>query len=101
MLKFHYAPQQPLRLVAQSRWDDALQRASPGRGVLALRARPAQDSSRMWIDAPKEPRGYARDLYANLHALDASGCDEILVEAPPATPDWAAVRDRLTRAQSG
>lgn len=100
MLESHYAPRQPLRLVTQPLWDEAVQRASPRRGVLALSARPAQDPSRMWIDAPKEPRGYARDLYANLHALDASGCDEILVEAPPATPGWTAVRDRLTRAQS-
>jgi len=30
--------------------------------------------------------------------LDAAGVDLILVEAPPASAEWDAVRDRLTRA---
>jgi L-threonylcarbamoyladenylate synthase len=101
MLESHYAPRQPMRLVESSRWSDAMQGASPRRGVLALHPRPERDSSPMWIDAPRDPQGYAHDLYANLRALDASGCDEIWVEAPPATADWAAVRDRLSRARSG
>jgi L-threonylcarbamoyladenylate synthase len=54
----------------------------------------------MWIRASADPQRYARDLYSNLRALDASGCDEILVEEPPASAEWAAVRDRLARARS-
>ena len=99
-LESHYAPRQPLRLVASERWSQALQ-ASPRRAVLALSPRPARDASVMWIDAPRQSQDYARDLYANLRALDVSGCDEILVEAPPATADWIAVRDRLDRARTG
>ncbi len=99
-LESHYAPRQPLRLVASEGWSRAL-RASPRRAVLALSPRPARDASVMWIDAPRQSQDYARDLYANLRALDVSGCDEILVEAPPATADWIAVRDRLDRARSG
>lgn len=101
MLESHYAPRQPMRLVASSQWSETMRAGSPRRGVLALHPQPARDSSTMWIDAPREPQGYAHDLYANLRALDASGCDEIWVEAPPATADWAAVRDRLVRARSG
>jgi L-threonylcarbamoyladenylate synthase len=47
---------------------------------------------------PHEPQAYAQRLYAALRELDASGCQVILVEAPPETPEWAAVRDRLRRA---
>ena len=101
MLESHYAPRQPMRLVVSSQWGETLKGASPRRAVLALRPRPAADSSTMWIDAPREPLRYAHDLYASLRSLDESGCDEILVEAPPPTPDWAAVLDRLNRARSG
>jgi L-threonylcarbamoyladenylate synthase len=100
-LESHYAPHQPLRLVAPDRWGQTLQKASPRRAVLALSPRPTRDASVLWIDAPRQSQDYARDLYANLRALDVSGCDEILVEAPPATAEWIAVRDRLDRARSG
>jgi len=63
-------------------------------------------------DSPKEGRGarldfsnmpqaaaaYAERLYGVLHKLDAGGYDWISVEMPPDTPEWAGVRDRLTRA---
>lgn len=45
------------------------------------------------------PAEYARQLYANLRAADgAAGVELILVEMPPETAEWAAVRDRLARA---
>jgi L-threonylcarbamoyladenylate synthase len=42
----------------------------------------------------------AAELYATLHRADeaAKSYDAILVELPPDTPEWAAVRDRLLRA---
>ena len=40
----------------------------------------------------------AQRLYASLRELDGAGCEAILVEAPPETPEWAGVRDRLERA---
>jgi L-threonylcarbamoyladenylate synthase len=55
----------------------------------------------MWIEASPDPVRYGHDLYANLRALDSSGCDEIEVEEPPASADWEAVCDRLRRASSG
>jgi L-threonylcarbamoyladenylate synthase len=45
-----------------------------------------------------EPREYAADLYAALHRLDDAGVATILVQQPPETEDWLAVRDRLGRA---
>jgi L-threonylcarbamoyladenylate synthase len=54
----------------------------------------------MWIEASRLPQRYGHDLYASLRALDSSGCTRILVEEPPDTHEWAAIRDRLGRARS-
>jgi L-threonylcarbamoyladenylate synthase len=48
-----------------------------------------------------EPAAYARELYANLRALDALGADVILVEEVPAGSAWQAIGDRLRRATVG
>jgi len=50
----------------------------------------------VWM--PTGPEAYAARLYDALHGLDEQGVDRILVELPPDTPEWAAVRDRLLRA---
>ena len=47
---------------------------------------------------PRDAAGYARRLYAALHAMDAAGCARVLVERPPQTAAWAAINDRLERA---
>lgn len=47
---------------------------------------------------PKDAAGYAERLYRVLHDLDREGYDWISIELPPDTPEWAGVRDRLTRA---
>jgi L-threonylcarbamoyladenylate synthase len=96
----HYAPRHPLRLVPSDEWDSTVRSESRDKGVIAFHARPVDDSSTIWIEAPPDPRRYAHDLYANLRIVDSSGCGLILVEEPPATDEWAAIRDRLTRARS-
>lgn len=50
------------------------------------------------VSLPAEPVIVAERLYSALHELDALGVDELLVELPPDLPEWAAVRDRLSRA---
>jgi L-threonylcarbamoyladenylate synthase len=50
---------------------------------------------------PAEPDAYAARLYAVLHELDGEKWPWIGVEAPPDTPEWAAIRDRLSRAAQG
>lgn len=52
------------------------------------------DSSNM----PDEAAAYAELFYGKLHALDQQGYDWIAIELPPDTPEWAGVRDRITRA---
>ena len=102
-LAAHYAPQLPVRLVASARLD-ALVREAAARGpvaVLARHARPARSAAAVWMIAPLDAADYAHHLYAALRQLDRSGCRMILVEAPPETAEWSAVRDRLTRAAAG
>jgi L-threonylcarbamoyladenylate synthase len=52
------------------------------------------------VRLPQDPAGYARDLYAALRDLEDRGCTSICVESVPASPEWDAIRDRLTRASA-
>jgi L-threonylcarbamoyladenylate synthase len=69
--------------------------------VLARSQREPEGFDGTWIIGPGDPAGYAHALYANLRALEASHADVILVESIPTTPEWLAVRDRLSRATHG
>jgi L-threonylcarbamoyladenylate synthase len=113
----HYAPRTPVELVAAAAVQPAVAahaRASRRVAVLAARADglayddeaaasgiEARDSVTAWIDVARDADTYARDLYAHLRALDASGADVIVVARPPDGPEWIAVHDRLTRASAG
>jgi L-threonylcarbamoyladenylate synthase len=46
----------------------------------------------------QDAASYARQFYARLRELDDSGVAAIYIEMPPDTPQWTAVRDRITRA---
>jgi L-threonylcarbamoyladenylate synthase len=50
---------------------------------------------------PHDAEAYARALYAELHRCDESGAEFILIETPPAGPEWEGIRDRLRRAAGG
>ena len=47
---------------------------------------------------PPSATDCAHQLFAQLRSFDAQGVAHIWVEAPPLTPEWDGVRDRLTRA---
>lgn len=99
----HYAPRTPLML-----WQCG-QALPPGNGVLLTMGATygnAADAVGLSTHAalspmPAQASDYARLLYARLHTLDAAHHDWIAVELPPATPEWAAVHDRLQRAAQG
>jgi L-threonylcarbamoyladenylate synthase len=93
-LAAHYAPHTPL-VVLESR---ALAEVRVGDAVLALRAPPAHHAAAAWIQAPLDSARYGHDLYFNLRELDQRRATRIVVEAPPRTPAWEAVNDRLGRA---
>jgi L-threonylcarbamoyladenylate synthase len=99
-LAAHYAPATALSLVTASRLAAELGERSDV-AVLAFGEAPANAKAISWIPAEQDASRYAHDLYANLRKLDAAGAKRILVEAPPSTPDWEAVNDRLARAAAG
>ena len=47
---------------------------------------------------PQAATDCAYQLFAQLRSFDDQGVAHIWVEAPPLTPEWDGVRDRLTRA---
>jgi L-threonylcarbamoyladenylate synthase len=95
-LERHYAPRTPARLVPSYDLDKEIARLKEKVAVLAF-SRPDERVD-YWLRMPRDPQAYAQRLYAALRELDTADCQEILVEAPPEAPEWAAVRDRLQRA---
>jgi L-threonylcarbamoyladenylate synthase len=95
-LERHYAPRTPARLVPTHLLDREISVLKDRVAVLAF-SRPDERVD-FWLRMPREPQGYAQRLYAALRELDTAGCEQILVEAPPAEASWDAVRDRLERA---
>jgi L-threonylcarbamoyladenylate synthase len=74
----HYSPRTPLILLGPG------QALPEGRGTR--------------VELPPDPHECAARLYAVLHELDSEGWEYIAVEAPPDTPEWAGILDRLRRA---
>jgi L-threonylcarbamoyladenylate synthase len=104
MLPRHYSPRTPLECVEAGREQDRIaqllgQRRRVGWLTFADFAQqiPSEVDLRL---LPPDPSGYAAQLYAVLHELDAAGLDRILVTLPPEADAWLAVRDRLRRAAS-
>jgi L-threonylcarbamoyladenylate synthase len=95
-LERHYAPRTPARLVPAHALDKEISKLKERVAVLAF-TRPDERVD-YWLRMPREPQAYAQRLYAALRELDTAGCERILVEAPPESPEWSAVRDRLKRA---
>ncbi|MBI2225689.1 MAG: threonylcarbamoyl-AMP synthase [Betaproteobacteria bacterium] len=103
-LAAHYAPQTPLIVMEGDLLLElaaSLTRQGKRVAVLAHGTLQPLFSGLTWIVAPPDAPVYAHDLYANLRALDAAGCDAILVEKLPQQPEWDAVNDRLGRAAAG
>jgi L-threonylcarbamoyladenylate synthase len=95
-LERHYAPRTPARLVPTHVLDKEIATLKDRVAVLAF-SRPDERVD-YWLRMPRDASAYAQRLYAALRELDSAGCEAILIEAPPETPEWAAVRDRLKRA---
>ena len=49
---------------------------------------------------PHDAEAFARAIYAELHRCDAAGADLIVIEAPPESPEWSGIADRLRRASA-
>ena len=88
----HYSPKTLLVLVENGVLP------AHGKGAYLWIREPAQAKAEHSVEMPIDPAGYAADLYAVLHQVDAQGWDWIAVERPPSGAIWAGIRDRLERA---
>lgn len=95
-LESHYAPGKPVLLVSSSDDREQLQaNAAPGDLWLTLESLPPDVSG---LALGSDPQIYSRHFYAALRQLDAAPGTRILIELPPDSEPWAALRDRLKRA---
>jgi len=88
--KRHYSPRTRVLLVSHGHLPQE------GRGAYLWIAQEAV--AKRSVHMPGRPEAYAAQLYSRLHELDREGLDWIAVELPPNAREWAAIRDRLTRA---
>jgi L-threonylcarbamoyladenylate synthase len=105
-LKKHYAPKAKLLLL---NWQDdfelknKIQRAklkTQQCHIIAHRRIPSPEPFARVCVIPHDAEAFARAIYAELHQCDDAGARVIVVEAPPDTPDWSGITDRLGRASS-
>ena len=103
-LPSHYAPVTPLRLCTTDSFA-ALRETIVGPVAVLLRNASRFSGSHVTnvtnvtiIEMPDAAEDYARGLYARLREADAGKFVAIIVEQPPDSPSWWAVRDRLRRA---
>lgn len=101
----HYAPVTPVQLMEKTAMQ-ALLRSLIAEGkavaVLAMHSVTSEPASNASIlRMPTDAKKYAQALYAQLRIADALACQILLIEQPPESEQWDAVRDRLTRAAHG
>jgi L-threonylcarbamoyladenylate synthase len=98
MLARHYAPRAVLESCREAEarareWNRAGLRV----GLLTF-APLLSEPGLIVIPMPTDAVAYSARLYSALHDLDRAGVERIVVESPPETEEWLAVRDRLRRA---
>ena len=101
LLRRHYSPRTPV--VLHSRVASAEIRRGSAREAWLLLARPAGVTRRLgrnvrWLGARGDLRGAARNLFAELRALDTRGFSRLHVELAPEGGLGDAINDRLRRA---
>ena len=92
----HYSPRTPVVLASCTK--EAFRLAGSSGVILGFAHPERPPVSWRYRPMSEVPEQCAADLYRMLHQVDAEGWDRVVVEMPPDTPEWAAVRDRLTRA---
>ncbi len=99
-LDAHYAPRTRLLIAGGDELSNTLA-AHAGQSIAVLSFSAARTPKTLHWRASREARVYAHNLYAHLRAMDTSGCDLLVVEAPPEGAEWDGINDRLRRAAFG
>ncbi len=101
MLQRHYAPRTPAEVYEGSGEFRVLDLVASGSRVgwlTHIRRMRAPAEQVVVRQLPNDPKEYATRLYSALHELDEAQLDRIVIDLPPDTEEWLAVRDRLRRA---
>ena len=91
----HYAPNTSVKLCTHDEIKNTVDQDCAAIVLKNITA-PSKQTKKM----PPTPTEYATQLYAVLREMDTIGASKILVEKPPRTSEWLAVRDRLSRCSS-
>ncbi|MGA3269055.1 MAG: L-threonylcarbamoyladenylate synthase [Verrucomicrobiota bacterium] len=104
LLKKHYAPKAKLLVLRWAGESDLLSQLAARRWppaechvIAHTNIPPAKNFAGLSV-MPHDAGAFARALYAELHRCDEAGAAAIVVEAPPETPEWSGIADRLRRA---
>jgi len=100
-LESHYAPHTPVAMQDTATLASTLARLQQAGRKVALIHYSSLPAVHANVQLPATPAGFAHALYAALRAMDGTGADVILVEAPPQDGAWLGVNDRLRRAAHG
>ncbi|MET0856428.1 MAG: L-threonylcarbamoyladenylate synthase, partial [Telluria sp.] len=100
-LESHYAPHTPVAMQDSATLKATLARLLQAGRKVALIHYSDLPGAHAEARLPASPDGFAHALYASLRAMDGTGADLILVEAPPRDDAWLGVNDRLRRAAHG
>ncbi|HEY0063990.1 MAG TPA: L-threonylcarbamoyladenylate synthase [Telluria sp.] len=100
-LESHYAPHTPVAMQDSAHLAETLAAMAAAGRRIALVHYSAFPATHAEVLLPASPDGFAHALYAALRAMDTSGAELILVEAPPQDDAWLGVNDRLRRAAHG
>jgi L-threonylcarbamoyladenylate synthase len=104
MLELHYAPRTPAALCDSQNLIKQIQQLRQQDKKIAVLARVTAIAAQLGVTVltlPREAEAYGHEMYAALRQLDALGLDAILIEQLPATEEWLAVNDRLSKATAG
>lgn len=93
----HYAPRARVVALQPSAIEAFVASSAPPYALLATTA-PSLPEGARHVMLPADMASRARDLYATLRELDATGVPLIAVELPPPVGLGVAIADRLTRA---
>ena len=93
----HYSPKTPVKLF-QSREELINFVKTSQKKSAALLFGAGEYPSCHYVQLSDQPAVAAEALYGALHELDALQLEQLLVEMPPRTTEWAAIKDRLSRA---
>jgi L-threonylcarbamoyladenylate synthase len=106
LLKKHYSPKAKLLVLG---WHDEADlkaqiavRKSPIANchVIAHTQVPSASGFTRVSVIPRDAEAFARAIYTELHRCDEAGAELIVVEAPPESPEWSGIADRLRRAST-